>query len=110
MVLEQEAIEQHKLSKIIQCNNGFILDLSTDCISCVFPNEFPFQVDDKQNIKNYYYDTKQQFPRYKLENKPEGYRLTCEKLPNYTRTDKFIIKNVFWNKLADVSDNNFHNN
>jgi len=72
-----------------------------------FPNEFPFQVDDKQNIKNYYYDNNKEFPRYKLENKPEGYRLTCERLPNYTRTNKYIIKNVFWNKIEDVSDNNF---
>ncbi len=52
MVLEQEAIELHRLSKIIENNNGFILDLSTDCISCVFPNELPFQVDDNNNIKN----------------------------------------------------------
>ena len=53
MVLEQEAIELHKLSKIIENNNGFILDLSTDCISCVFPNEFPFQVDVMIMTKNF---------------------------------------------------------
>ena len=51
MVLEQEAIELHKLFEIIESNNGFILDLSTDCIACVFPNEFHFEEDDKQNIK-----------------------------------------------------------
>ena len=72
MILEQEAIELHKLSKIIESNNGFILDLSTDCISCVFPNVLPFQVDDNNNLKNYYYDNDKEFPKYKLENKPEG--------------------------------------
>jgi hypothetical protein len=71
MVLEQEAIELHKLSKVIESNKGFILDLSTDCISCVFPNEFPLQVDENNNIKNYYYDINKEFPRYKLEKNPK---------------------------------------
>ena len=54
MVLEQEAIDLHKLSKLIEHNRnntGYSLDLSADFISCLFPNEFPFQVDDKHNIK-----------------------------------------------------------
>ena len=33
--------------------------------------------------------------RYKLENKPDGYRLPVEKLPNYIRTEKFSLKQVF---------------
>ena len=35
-ILQSEAIELHKLGQIIKANGGTILDLNTDCISCVF--------------------------------------------------------------------------
>ena len=35
-IVELEAIELHKLGEIIKANNGTILDINTDCISCVF--------------------------------------------------------------------------
>jgi 5-methylcytosine-specific restriction protein A len=35
-ILELEAIELHKLKTIIESKNGLVLDLNTDCISCVF--------------------------------------------------------------------------
>ena len=41
-ILQSEAIELHKLGKIIKANGGTILDLNTDCISCVFKgNDLP---------------------------------------------------------------------
>jgi hypothetical protein len=58
MVLEMEAIELHKLGEVIKSKRGVLLDLSTDCVSCVFPKDiFPFELEeDGINIKSYYYD------------------------------------------------------
>jgi len=52
-ILENEAIELYKLSKIIKSKNGTILDLNTDAISFVMKNnELPFKVlSDGINIK-----------------------------------------------------------
>ena len=53
-ILEQEAIELHKLTNIIKNKNSFILNLSTDCVSCVFPDgELPFKLKGN-NIRGYY--------------------------------------------------------
>ena len=35
-IIELEAIELHKLGQIIKASGGTILDLNTDCISCVY--------------------------------------------------------------------------
>ncbi len=51
--------------------------------------------------KNYYYDEGEQYPKYKLENKPDGYRLPVEKLPNYVRKENFILQNIVWKSLVD---------
>ena len=108
MVLELEAIELHKMSQIIENNNGYILDLATDCISCVFQNDFPFKTDDKNNIVGFYYDINKKYPKYKLEQKEEGHRLKVERMPRYCRTDKYqYIKPIGWTLLEDVDDNNF---
>ena len=50
MILEMEAIELHKMSIAIKHKGGIVLDLSTDCISCVFPGEFPFKLDENHII------------------------------------------------------------
>ena len=108
MVLELEAIELHKMSKLIKSKGGCILDLSTDCITCVFKNKFPFKLDEKNNILNYYYDEDKQFPKYKLEAKDdESQRLKVERLPHYTRKDKYNIENLVWKTIQDVEDNDF---
>ncbi len=53
-VLELEAIELHKMSKIIESNNGIILDLNTDAISFITRDKkFPFQLDGI-NIDGYF--------------------------------------------------------
>jgi hypothetical protein len=55
-ILDLEAIHLHKLSKIIESNNGQVLDLNTDCVTCSFKNnEFPFMMNDNI-IEGYYYD------------------------------------------------------
>jgi hypothetical protein len=70
MILGLEAIELHKLSKIIKSKGGDILDVMTDCITCTFPNdEIPFELDDI-NVKGY--DFADGVPKYKLEHKEEN--------------------------------------
>jgi hypothetical protein len=109
MILELEAIELHKLTKIIEQNNGYILDLSTDSVSCVFlKKEFPFNIDvqpdGKQYINGFYYDTENSLHRYKLEDKD---RLKIERLAKFIRTNTFENTETKFNIIEDVSDNNF---
>ena len=70
-ILELEAIELYKLSKIIKSKNGTILDLNTDAISFVTENnELPFKLSsDGVNIKGFYFNGKKELPKYKLEDK-----------------------------------------
>ena len=54
LVLELEAIELHKLTKVIESNQGYILDLSTDCVLCVFLDcNLPFELDDKKLLYDF---------------------------------------------------------
>ena len=54
-IVEIEAIELHKLTKIIKGSKGQVLDLNTDCVSCCFKNNvFPFQmIGDSVNIDGF---------------------------------------------------------
>ena len=77
-VLELEAIELHRLAKIIESKGGYVLDLNTDCVSAAFPKDIlPFTITDI-NINDYYYDDAKTLPKYKLENKET--RLEAPKL------------------------------
>jgi hypothetical protein len=107
-IVQQEAIELHKLSKLIESKGGQVLDLSTDKIICNFPNnKFPFQFvnNNSINIKDYYYDEKRQFPKYKLEKRHD--RLTFSKMENHIRKDIYKYENKTWTSFNDVEDNNF---
>ena len=80
MILDLEAIELKKLSNIITEHQGTIIDLSTDCVSAVFPdNNQPFKLDGV-NVVGYYFDTKKEVPCYKIEE--EETRLNHEQLAN----------------------------
>jgi hypothetical protein len=48
MVLDMEAVELHKLTKVIESKKGLVLDLSTDSVSCVFKGACPFGVTKKE--------------------------------------------------------------
>ena len=101
MILELEAIELHKLKTLVESHKGTVLDLNTDCVTCVFRNnKLPFElIKDSDNIEGYYFDDAKKVPKYKLEHKPEGYRLKNSKLENYKRTVKYeLIKNV-WDSI-----------
>ena len=54
-ILEQEAIEVHKLKVILESKGGVVLDVNTDCLSCVFPtNESPFKLINDTYIDGYF--------------------------------------------------------
>jgi hypothetical protein len=104
-ILDIEAIELHKLSKIIESKNGIVLDLKTDCISCIFPdNKFPFDLIDDKNLKHYYWDENNTLPKYKIES---GKRLEVERSPKLIRKEKYnyYVEDVEYYK--DVNDNDF---
>ena len=106
-ILELEAIELHKMSKIIESNNGIILDLNTDAISFITKdNKLPFQLsDDGINIDGYYFDTHKTIHKYKLEDK-DG-RLCIPKLQNYKGSDNYELVKKEWKIIQDVKDNDF---
>ena len=129
-ILELESIELHKLITIIQEQNGKVLYVNTDSVSCVFPTY------DIVDIKNYYWDQKSKVLKYKFEEKymddefenlmnqynqlDKKYKKNCniydllyvapftiERLPNYKRSDKYKLKEKKLNLIEDVEDDNF---
>ena len=108
-ILDLEAIEMHKLISLVRKNQGEVLDVSTDCISCVFKdNKLPFELDDDNiNIKGFYFDKQHKFPRYKLEKKEPNYRLKVEILPKYIRSEKYEFTPHNFSIDNDVDTNDF---
>ena len=104
-ILQQEQIELHKLMMIVKNNNGTVLDVNTDAVSCIFEgDELPFELDGI-NLNGFYYDDKKLIPKYKIEDKG---RLKCARMSNNIRTDKYIHDIKYnWNVVPDVEDNNF---
>jgi len=97
----------HKLMQIIKDNNGTIADVSTDCVTCIFKDDkCPFEFDGK-DIKGYYFDDAQKFPRYKIEHEGENERLQIEILPKYKRIDKYKHSMPIFTVHEDVEDNDF---
>jgi hypothetical protein len=90
MILEQEAIELHKLATLITSHGGSLLDLSTDSVSCFFKDDqLPFKTieqDDKTLIQGFYYDDNEQNYKYKLEDKD---RLKYPRMANFNREDTY---------------------
>jgi hypothetical protein len=86
-IVQLENIELHRLAKLIELNNGQVLDLKTDCIACAFKdNKFPFALTDNRNIKGYYFDNNNAVPKYKIE---VSKRLEFGRMEKYCRTDRF---------------------
>ena len=87
-ILQIENIELHKLAKIIENNGGTVLDLSTDKIVCNFPetNILPFELDEDNNLKGYYFDDSNTVYKYKLENKDD--RIKVSRMEKFRRRDK----------------------
>ena len=105
-IVELEAIELHKLGQIIKENGGTILDLNTDCVSCVFKgNDLPFDLEDDVNVKGFYYDEAKTIAKYKIEHKDE--RLKVTRMEKYKRSDMYIHTVQNWTLFDDVKDNDF---
>ena len=103
-ILDLEAIALHKLTTLIESKGGEVLDLNTDCATCIFKNVFPFELDGN-NIKGYYYDKNNKVPLYKLEDKHT--RLQIERMPLYSRHTSCEYEYLKWRVVNDVEDNNF---
>jgi hypothetical protein len=85
-IFQQEQIELHMM--IVKNNNGTVLDVNMDAVSCIFENDklpfkLPFKLDGI-NIKGFYYDTEKLIPKYKLEDKG---RFKCARISYTIRTD-----------------------
>ena len=103
-VLEEEAIELYKLSRVIQKKNGYILDLKTDCVVCAFKDDvLPFKINNK-NIEGFYYDVESTVHRYKLED--VSHRLTFE-TNKICRREKYKFIEKEWNIITDSESNDF---
>lgn len=106
-ILAQEIINLYDLRKLIHQNDGVVLDVSTDSVSCVFKNELPFETIEENgrlNIKDYHY--KNGGYKYKLENK-DG-RLKDPKLQNLKRgNDYYLDEKPKWNITPDPEMDDF---
>ena len=102
-ILEQEAIEVHKLITLIESKGGVALDVSTDCVSCVFKtDELPFEIESGKYIQGFYDDANSNSPTYRIEDKDE--RLQVERLKAYRRTDQYYHKQKNFNIIPDSDD------
>ena len=104
-IVQQENIELHKLSQIIQSKDGRVLDLMTDAITCTFPDDIlPFEVKD-DGISIVGYDYLDGIPKYKLE---EAHRIKVQRMKrcNLKPSDPRQIRQKY-NIFDDVKDNDF---
>ena len=88
MIMDLEAIELHKLSKIIESKGGKILDLKTDCIRCSFDDEIPFKLIDYKNIDGYFFDSDNMIPNINLKH--------LKNLILKENQDGYEMKNIFF--------------
>ena len=107
MIFEQEAKALHKLSRRVESKGEHVLDVSTDCVSCVFSNsKFPFTLIGKTaDIKGYDYDDKRKCPRYNIEFKDDW--MHCARLASHNRLTPELNVEQNWNAIEDMVDNDF---
>ena len=104
-ILDIEAMELHKLATLIKSKGGQVLDLKTDAINFIMPdNKFPFELEDDKNLKGYYWDDKNKVPKYKIESSK---RLIVERTPHFVRDEIYELKTEQVKIFEDVLDNNF---
>jgi 5-methylcytosine-specific restriction enzyme A len=105
-IVQQEAMELHRLKTLVESKGGIVTDINTDAITCTFPNDkFPFDLIDEKNINGYYWDELKTVPKYKLE--PNAKRVKYPKLVHYMRFDNYTLHTEPWDITPDVPDNNF---
>jgi 5-methylcytosine-specific restriction enzyme A len=115
-IVQQEAMELHKLKTLVESKGGVVTDINTDAITCTFPDDkFPFGLIDAapgcgaatqlKNLNGYYWDELKTVPKYKLE--PNAKRVKYPKLVHYMRFDNYTLHTEPWEITPDVPDNNF---
>lgn len=103
MILGLEAIELHKLSKIIEAQGGQVLDVMTDCITCTFPDDsIPFELNGI-NVQGY--EFADGVPKYKLEEKDS--RVKVEMMKQHLRTTTYNYEMKEWKVIEDCENNDF---
>jgi 5-methylcytosine-specific restriction enzyme A len=104
-IVQQEAMELHRLKTLVESKGGIVTDINTDAITCTFPDDkFPFDLIDEKNL-DYYWDDLKTVPKYKLE--PNAKRVKYPKLVHYMRFDNYTLHTEPWEIIPDVPDNNF---
>jgi 5-methylcytosine-specific restriction enzyme A len=104
-IVQQEAMELHRLKTLVESKGGVVTDINTDAITCTFPNDkFPFDLIDEKNL-DYYWDELKTVPKYKLEKNAK--RVKYPKLVHYMRFDNYTLHTEPWDITPDVPDNNF---
>jgi hypothetical protein len=100
-ILQQEQIELHKLSQLIQAHSGVILDYNTDAINCTFPdNKFPFELVEDIQLNGHYWDKSNKVYKYKIEYNKD--RLKTSKMQETIRRDKYKDAKYYkWNVMTD---------
>lgn len=82
LILDQEAVELHKLESLIKSGGGIITNYGTDCVGYYTENNEPIKIDgifwdDKCEVLKYHYEyktvapTAMRMPLYKIKNKFE---------------------------------------
>jgi 5-methylcytosine-specific restriction endonuclease McrA len=105
-IVQQEAMELHRLQILVESKGGIVTDINTDAITCTFPDDkFPFDLIDAKNINGYYWDELKTVPKYKLEKNAK--RVKYPKLVHYMRFDNYTLHTEPWEITPDVPDNNF---
>lgn len=104
-IVQIENVMIFEMMQMIQNAGGKVLDLNTDCCSCIFPdNVFPFTVDNNNNIVGHYFDEFQLVSKYKLETKD---RLSIERRRQSLRCETFEMAAQNWTKSFDNEGNDF---
>ena len=109
MILALEAIELHKLACIIEQHGGTLLEVNTDSVAAIFPdNKIPFattNVDDKVLVDGYFYDDNNTVYKYKIEDDKD--RIMGEKMAKHKRTAQYKLKEHNWNIQYDNASDDF---
>lgn len=101
-IVEQEAIEAHKLITAIEKMGGIVAGVNTDCVKAYFKND----VEINAFVNNTYWDEEKTTKKYKFEDKVEGAD-QAERMKNKKRTEKYEYMPLVWNKHTDNNNNDF---
>jgi hypothetical protein len=105
MIINLEAIELHKMYKLIKSVGGIPIDLKTDAIRFKFDGDFPFKsLNNSFNIDGYYWDKECLIPKYKQEFKDS---LKFNFAPKHIVTDNYMYIKKAFTLYNDVIDDDF---